>query len=333
MERHIPGPWKHILFFIVSNFWRVDGIRWTFHLITTAMTDHISTITVVHCWSAPRSRSTALLYSFEARGDDTIALDEPLYREWLLQKGDTVERPYLANVIDGTSPDGENVDKWQREQSSLQARIHDAVLSLSGKSAGVIFCKHMSKHSILYNLEQPLLVHVPPNVNMIERHVLLIRDPVAVLSSWSISSQVHGNSPSTDEVSIIPLLSIYSTLSSHSKLPVVLLDSDDLVTDPTGTLHQVCEDLGICYSDAMLTWAPGPKDCDGPWAKVGIPCSSSDPSSVLSHSMLTFFSTVVVWRRSQVDWLGTKITYSSSFEVSHTWPNSHASVAGIHAGI
>ena len=36
------------------------------------------TITVVHCWSAPRSRSTAMLYSFESRGADTVALDEPL---------------------------------------------------------------------------------------------------------------------------------------------------------------------------------------------------------------------------------------------------------------
>jgi len=32
-------------------------------------------ITVIHCWSAPRSRSTALLYSFEARGDDCVAID------------------------------------------------------------------------------------------------------------------------------------------------------------------------------------------------------------------------------------------------------------------
>ena len=258
------------------------------------MKNRMSTITIIHCWSAPRSRSTALMYSFEARGDDTIVLDEPLYREWLIQKGDNVERPYLANMIDGTSPDGENVDKWQREQLSLQERIRDAVLSLSEKSAGAIFCKHMSKHSVLYNLEKSLVVDVPPNIKIIERHVLLIRDPVAVLSSWSNASQVHGNSPSTDEVSIIPLLGIYSTLSSRSKLPVILLDSDDIVTDPKGTLYQVCEDLGIGYCDSMLTWAPGPKECDGLWAKVGFLYLSSDPSSILLHSILTSLFTVVV---------------------------------------
>ena len=43
-------------------------------------------VTIVHCWSSPRSRSTALLYSFESRGDDTVAIDESLYRRWLREK-------------------------------------------------------------------------------------------------------------------------------------------------------------------------------------------------------------------------------------------------------
>jgi protein-lysine N-methyltransferase EEF2KMT len=243
-------------------------------MLQITMTEQTSTITVVHCWSAPRSRSTALLYSFEARGDGTIALDEPLYREWLIQKGDAVERPYLSSMIDGVSPDGENREQWQREQATFYERVREAVIALSERPTGVVFCKHMAKHSVLYNLEQGLSVtEIPSHVRLIERHVLLIRDPVAVLSSWSNSSQVHGNSPSTDEVSIVPLLGIYSTLTSHSTLPVVLLDSDELVTDPTGTLGQVCVDLGISYTDGMLTWSAGPKECDGPWAKVRIPIS------------------------------------------------------------
>lgn len=258
----------------------------------TSTTSTTTTITVVHCWSAPRSRSTALLYSFDARGDDTIALDEPLYREWLVQKAkggvDTVERPYRSSLIDGISPDGENQEYWTREQTPFHERVRDAVMALSSKhrstptttattSGGVVFCKHMAKHSVLYNLEHhggglKCYTEIPSHIKIMERHILLIRDPVAVLSSWSNSSHVHGNSPTTDEVSIVPLLGIYSTLSSHhhSKLPVILLDSDDLVTDPIGTLRQVCDDLGIPYTDRMLTWSAGPKHCDGPWAKVSL---------------------------------------------------------------
>lgn len=220
------------------------------------------TVTVLHCWSAPRSRSTALLYSFEARGADCIALDEPLYREWLIAKKETVERPYLQAMMEGKSPDGSDVDKWEREKLSLQERIQEGVDKLQGD--GIVFCKHMSKHSFLYDLEKDL----PPQEGVIHRHVLLIRDPVSVLSSWSDRANVHGNSPSTDEVGIVPMLSIYSSLTSgqHSH-PIVILDSDDLSNDPAATLSDLCKDLGISYSESMLSWKSGPHECDGPWAK------------------------------------------------------------------
>ena len=229
-------------------------------------------ITVVHCWSAPRSRSTALLYSFEARGKDCVAIDEPLYREWLKQKGDSVARPYSANLISGEAPEGKDDYKWKREVNSLEERICNAAMSL-GQDGGVIFLKHMAKHCFLYGLDRDLVIDLPGPVKgilLIHRHVLLIRDPVSVLSSWSFSTEVHG-ACTPDEVGIVPLLSIYSTLtsrpSSDDTPPVVLLDSDELVKDPEGTLSNLCRDLGIPYTSSMLTWPSGKHDCDGPWSK------------------------------------------------------------------
>lgn len=229
-------------------------------------------ITVVHCWSAPRSRSTALLYSFEARSD-TVAIDEPLYRQWLIEKGDTVARPYTQALINGEAPnESESSDKWKRELGSLEERISDAAKCL-GPDGGVIFLKHMAKHCFLYDLERDPIIHLPAEVNrlpVVHRHVLLIRDPVAVLSSWSFSSDVHGTVTS-DEVGIVPLLSIYSTLTSRppsdNTAAVVLLDSDELVADPEATLAGLCSDLGIHYTDSMLTWTSGEHECDGPWAR------------------------------------------------------------------
>lgn len=231
-------------------------------------------ITVVHCWSAPRSRSTALLYSFEARGKDCVAIDEPLYRQWLIEKGDTVSRPYSEALISGEPPEGSDasdVYKWKREVASLEERICNAAKSLS--EGGVIFLKHMAKHCFLYDLERDPTVDLPDeiaNIPLIHRHVLLIRDPVAVLSSWSFSSNVH-SAVTPDEVGIVPLLSIYSTLcsrpASDNTLPVVLLDSDELVADPEAALIDLCRDLEIPYVNAMLTWASGEHECDGPWAK------------------------------------------------------------------
>jgi protein-lysine N-methyltransferase EEF2KMT len=238
-------------------------------MMTHAATNVATGITVVHCWSAPRSRSTALLYSFESRAN-CIALDEPLYREWLIAKKDSVERPYLSAMLTGSStPDGsdgsDDVDpeKWKREQAAFVERLKEAIGKLRGAPNGVIFCKHMAKHDCVYDFTKELDMQ-----NVIHRHVLLIRDPVAVLSSWKQSGDVHGNTPSINEVGILPLITIFSTLTdgSPSNKPVIL-NSDDLVANPGDTLKQLCHDLAIDYQDAMLTWTAGPHECDGPWAK------------------------------------------------------------------
>lgn len=232
-------------------------------------------ITIIHCWSAPRSRSTALLYSFESRAN-CIALDEPLYREWLLAKKDSVERPYLTAMLTGSTTtagsndlDCDDVDpeKWKREQAILTERLTEAIGKLQAEKPsntnGVIFCKHMAKHDFVYDFNNELQME-----HVIHRHVLLIRDPVAVLSSWNQSKDVHGNAPSIHEVGILPLITIYSNLvdGSPNHTPVIL-NSDDLVANPGDTLKQLCHDLAIDYQEAMLTWKAGPHDCDGPWAK------------------------------------------------------------------
>ena len=126
------------------------------------------TVTVIHCWSAPRSRSTALLYSFEARNanddddcannedGDTIALDEPLYRRWLKEKthgsgGSSanygISRPYAESFLKGVPPppsddDAENVIdawRWEREKQCLNERIYHSVKTLLDR--------HMRRHS------------------------------------------------------------------------------------------------------------------------------------------------------------------------------------------
>lgn len=229
-------------------------------------------VTVIHCWSAPRSRSTALLYSFEARGSDTVAIDEPLYREWLVQKGDSVARPYFQEMIDGVPPvpsgEGEEEDPepWKRELLSFSERIEIAAKQL--ESDGVVFCKHMAKHSFLYDFDNEFKLD-DEEIELVNRHLLLVRDPVAVLSSWGKAGDVHGDNPTSDEVGILPLLSIYSKLETRmdGKQPVVL-ESDELVSDPEGTLFYICDRLSIPFHASMLSWKQGKHECDGPWAKV-----------------------------------------------------------------
>jgi len=241
----------------------------------------MKTITVVHCWSAPRSRSTALLYSFEALalGDDCcVVYDEPLYREYLKQKEITVTRPYLKELITGTPPEGdEDSNKWKRELLSLQERLSLGAAKLeTTPGEGVIFCKHMSKHSSLYDFDNEYQVVECDNgtsIHFIHRHIILIRDPVAVLSAWSMVGDVHGDNPTPEELGFISLMSIYSKLESKKicsddeKGRVLVIDSDDLAKDPEGSLLELCKRLSIGYSDSMLSWKKGKHACDGPWAK------------------------------------------------------------------
>lgn len=275
------------------------------------MADRFTTITVVHCWSAPRSRSTALLYSFESRGNSTIALDEPLYRRWLRQAKVQVSRPYGEPFLKGEAPpdDVDEAWRWEREKQCFNERIHYAVKGLMDEKDGgsegddkVIFLKQMAKFGHLFDFEtnwetessggggddndndvhdntkywkeQCLQMLSTNQVTLRHRHVLLIRDPIAVLGSWmGKSGSVHGNNPHPDEVGIVQLLDVYSKIlgasmnATTSNSEVVVIDSDDLAAQPRRSLHELCDALGIEYRESMLRWEAGTHKCDGPWSK------------------------------------------------------------------
>ena len=261
-------------------------------------------ITIIHCWSSPRSRSTALLYSFEARNDgQTVALDEPLYRRWLLSAAGTgsgggISRPYAEPFLQGVAPpDGSDDDdawRWEREKQCFNERIYHVLDFLTEKghdSGGCVFLKQMAKFSHLFDFETNWETEMDDNstqwkqrclqlisdrkIEIKHRHLLLIRDPISVLSSWmGKSGEVHGNNPHPDEVGITQLFDVYSKVvgtsmnrSSEVEDDLIVIDSDDLAENPRKLLQELCTSLHIEYSDSMLTWSAGPHKCDGPWGK------------------------------------------------------------------
>ncbi|KAL7500691.1 hypothetical protein ACHAWT_008546 [Skeletonema menzelii] len=243
------------------------------------------TITVIHCWSAPRSRSTALLYSFEARGN-TVALDEPLYRRWLEENGGgnlSITRPYEKAFLAGIPPadeDAADAWRWQREQQCFNERIYNAVDTLlnNNDDGGVIFAKQMAKFATLFDFESNwesgefkwkakcLELLAEKNSQLVHCHVLLVRDPVAVMGSWMNSSDVHGSNPHPDEIGITQLLDVYAKVIGGNHA-VVVTDSDDLADDPCTSLRDMCTALNIDFDESMLKWKAGTHECDGPWSK------------------------------------------------------------------
>lgn len=190
-------------------------------------------IDVIHSWSAPRSLSTSLMYSFAQR-DNTEVLDEPLYAYFLKVTG--AKRPYRNDVLSNMECDGNKV-------------VKDVIFGPGEKKFR--YCKHLAKQ------------HLPGLTDQLMKrgkHFILIRNPLEILPSFD---EVVPSS--FLELGLGDLVSIYSELSRLGKPPPVI-DAADLRTDPEATLRGLCEDLGIQFQSTMLKWEAGPKPYDGIWA-------------------------------------------------------------------
>lgn len=189
------------------------------------------------------------------------------------------------------------------------------------KGRAVVFVKHIAKFSSVFDFETDSELKPLPStdsdssqsktspcnnnsnnsnnrnsnekeVAITHRHVLLIRDPLSVLTSWTTkSSHVHNGNTHSEEVGTVALLDIYSKIADRCNKDttkdttndtttdtttneeeedgeVVVVDSDELASRPRKTLRELCEALRIDYRDDMLRWEKGgPHECDGPWAK------------------------------------------------------------------
>eukprot|EP00051_Salpingoeca_urceolata_P029203 m.489231 g.489231 ORF g.489231 m.489231 type:complete len:569 (+) comp26517_c0_seq1:88-1794(+) len=187
----------------------------------------------VNVWAAPRSMSTAVMYSFAQR-DDTTVVDEPLYAHHL-SKNSHLDRPYKEELLKAQNPDGNEVVK--------------SVIMGDSPSKVRVF-KHMAKH--LFSLDESFLGEC---VN-----IVLLRNPAHLVHSFSSKA-----SPSLDETGLLEQTRLVSKLRSMGK-PAIVVDSQLLVKDPKAVLTELCNRIGIEFQEAMMSWPEGPKPYDGLWA-------------------------------------------------------------------
>ncbi|XP_020108589.1 branched-chain-amino-acid aminotransferase-like protein 2 isoform X1 [Ananas comosus] len=197
------------------------------------MEGEVREVEVIHSWSAPRSLSTSLMYSFAQR-DDIEVLDEPLYANFLQVTG--VERPYRDELLSKMDSDGNKVVK--------------EVIFGPGKKK-YRYCKHMAKQR-LPNLTSDLMRK--------GKHFILIRNPLNILPSFDKVVPL-----SFLELGLAGLVAIYSELCELGNPPPVI-DAEDLEKDPEAVLRGLCQDLGIPFQPSMLRWESGPREFDGIWA-------------------------------------------------------------------
>lgn len=190
----------------------------------------------VAMWSGPRNISTAMMRSWENRGDCAVS-DEPLYAAYLAATG--LDHPGRDEIIAAgdTNP----------------ARVAQAMAT--GPVPGgrpIWYQKHMTHH--LLPGQDTAWVHGLANV-------FLIRDPAEVVESYLKSRATVAPA----DIGLLQQVALYDDLCAAGAAPPVI-DADDFLRDPGRHLRALCTALGLAFTERMLAWPAGRRASDGIWA-------------------------------------------------------------------
>lgn len=189
----------------------------------------------LNIWSSPRNISTAFMYSFAQR-KDTVVVDEPLYAHYLLHQPTSADHPGKAEILASQHNDG--------------ALVVDEMLHKDFGREMVVF-KQMTHH--LVALDRAFIGQMD--------NILLIRDPRAILHSFSkVIEEV-----TAEDIGIPQQYRLFQELRAAGRLTAVI-DARLLLKNPAGVLCQLCDKLGIPFTEAMLSWPAGARPEDGVWA-------------------------------------------------------------------
>jgi len=187
-------------------------------------------------WSGPRNLSTAMMRSFESRSD-TYVSDEPFYGCFLKTTG--ANHPMRDKVIDAMDCD------WASVMASLRGPPPEA--------KPIWYQKHMWHHmagSIGYGDFEGF------------KHAFLIREPERMIASYLRKRE----SASFESFGLDRQAEFFEREFDRLGQAPPVIDANDVLTNPPAVLSKLCDALGIASDMAMLSWLPGRRQTDGPWA-------------------------------------------------------------------
>jgi len=187
-------------------------------------------------WSGPRNISTAMMRAFENR-PDTSVIDEPFYAAYLKISG--ADHPLRDETL------GRHESDWRKVVEMLTGPVP------GGRA--IFYQKHMTHH---------MLPEVGRGWMAACRNVFLIRAPEAVLASYS--AKRPGFLPA--DIGYATQREIFEAEADRLGAPPPVIDAEDVLRDPQGTLGALCAALGIPFCERMLRWPPGRRATDGAWA-------------------------------------------------------------------
>ena len=187
-------------------------------------------------WSGPRNLSTALMYSFAARGDCAV-VDEPFYGAYLNATG--IDHPMREAVI--------------ASQSSDPAQVAAQCLGPIPQGQSLFYQKHMTMHMIPA-FDRGFIKDLT--------NVFLIRHPARVIASYARKRE----DPTLTDIGFVQQAELLDEVAQMTGGAPLVVDSSDIRRAPRETLTRLCSALGIPFTEAMLSWPAGPKPYDGVWA-------------------------------------------------------------------
>lgn len=187
-------------------------------------------------WSGPRNLSTAMMRSFGNRADTAVS-DEPFYGAFL--RTSRADHPMREAVI-----------------AAMDCDWHSIARTLAGpapKGRPIWYQKHMWHHMV-----------GPTGYADFEgfTHAFLIRDPANMIASYLRKREAAA----FEDFGLDRQTEFFEREADRLGAAPPVVDANDVLGDPRGTLAALCGRLGIPFDPAMLSWPPGRRPTDGPWA-------------------------------------------------------------------
>jgi hypothetical protein len=177
-----------------------------------------------------------MMRSFGSRAD-TFVSDEPFFGCYLKQTG--IDRPMRDEVLAAMDCD------WMSVMASLRRRTPDG--------SRIWYQKQMWHHMV-----------GPIGYDDFKgfAHAFLIREPERMIASYLRKRE----SAVFEDFGLERQVEFFEREADRLGRAPPLVDANDVLANPEGVLTKLCQALGIQWDPAMLGWAPGRRQTDGPWA-------------------------------------------------------------------
>jgi hypothetical protein len=182
-----------------------------------------------------------MMRSFGSRADAMVC-DEPLYAHYLTRI-DAQRHPGHRETLAAHEADWRKVVAWLTGPVPPHVRVW--------------YQKHMAHH-LLPEIELDWIDQVT--------NCFLIRQPREMLASLLEFLP----EPTLEDTGLPQQVQLFRQLAGSRGKPSPVIDGREVLKDPRRILGLLCDAVGAPFdesiAEAMLTWAPGPRETDGAWS-------------------------------------------------------------------